>query len=72
MRKGTITLDTPMDVVMDDYPETVAVLMANTLHCVGCELASFHCVADAAREHDMNPDRLLAALKGAAQGTPGL
>lgn len=66
MKKGTITLDTPMNVVMRENPETVSLLLTNKLHCIGCELASFHSVADAAREHDKNPDWLLALLRGAS------
>lgn len=65
MGKQTVTLDTPMDVVMSQHSEVLPVLLASGIHCVGCPLSSFHSVWDAALEHSRDPDELLASLMSA-------
>ncbi|WP_322989976.1 DUF1858 domain-containing protein [Hoeflea sp.] len=65
MGRQDITLDTPMDVVMNRYPQTIAVLLALKMHCVGCVLSSFHNVGDAAREHSRDAEALLELLNSA-------
>lgn len=65
MGKRTITLDTPMDVVMNSHPEVLPVLLALRIHCIGCPLSSFHSVSDAALEHSRDPAELLASLRSA-------
>ena len=55
MGKQTITLETPMDVVMSRHPEVLPVLLASRIHCVGCPLSAFHSVSDAALEHSRDP-----------------
>jgi len=71
MGKRTITLETPMDVVMSRHPEVLPVLLASGIHCVGCPLSAFHSVSDAALEHSRDPGVLLASLASAigAHGT---
>lgn len=65
MGKQTVTLETPMDVVMSEHPEVLPVLLASGIHCIGCPLSSFHSVSDAALEHSRNPEELLASLMSA-------
>lgn len=52
-----------MDILMAENPQTVSVLLKYKMHCVGCLLAPFHSVADAAMEHGINEDDLIAALR---------
>lgn len=65
MSKRTITLDTPMDVVMSRHPEVLPVLLALRIHCIGCPLSSFHSVSDAAIEHSRDPEELLGSMLSA-------
>lgn len=52
--------------VLSDAPATVRVFLDFHMRCVGCPIASFHTLADAAREHGVDLDRFLAALHAAA------
>jgi hybrid cluster-associated redox disulfide protein len=61
-----LTMDMTMDVVMAEKPECIPVLLANKMHCVGCLLAPFHDIGDAAREHELDADHLLSELRNAA------
>lgn len=59
-------LDTPIDEVMRRKPSTIKVLIDEEMHCVGCVLACFHSVAEAAHEHDKDAETLLAVLNAEA------
>jgi hybrid cluster-associated redox disulfide protein len=52
--------------VLSDAPATLRVFLDFHMRCVGCPIASFHTLADAAREHNVDLDRFLAALHAAA------
>ncbi|MBK5957936.1 hypothetical protein CCR97_06895 [Rhodoplanes elegans] len=52
--------------VLSDAPATLRVFLDFHMRCVGCPIASFHTLADAAREHDVDLDSFLAALHAAA------
>lgn len=56
-----------MDKLMQERPETVFILLQNKMHCVGCLLAPFHNIADAAIEHGMDEDVLISALRAATE-----
>lgn len=66
-RKSKFQLDTPIDEVMRICPATINVLIDKDMHCVGCVLACFHTVQDAAREHDQHAENLLDALNAVAR-----
>ncbi len=53
---------TLVDDAMRRRPATIAVFMRWRLHCVGCPIGSFHTIADAAREHGVDEQALLAEL----------
>ncbi|WP_257166518.1 DUF1858 domain-containing protein [Bradyrhizobium sp. SRS-191] len=57
-----ITFDELVDDVMRRKPETIRVFLAFQMRCVGCPIACFHNVADACREHGVDPDAFLTAL----------
>jgi len=55
-----------VDEVMRWHPSTIEVFVRLHLHCIGCPIGTFHTVADAAREHDLDADELLDALREAS------
>ena len=57
--------DMTMDAIMREWPDTIRVLLRRGLLCVGCPIASFHTVSDAAREHELDEALLVRELKAA-------
>lgn len=51
-------------------PAGAGVFLAHRMACVGCPLAEFETLADAAREYHLSLDDFLAELAGAAAVTP--
>ena len=51
--------------VMGDRPSTIRVFLDFRMRCVGCPIACFHTVDDACREHGVDREHFLAALRGA-------
>ena len=49
--------------VLDGHPEAVRAFIELGLMCVGCPVAAFHPLADAAREHDRDLAELLCILR---------
>lgn len=65
--KFEIDPDMSIDDVMRIWPQTITIILDHDMQCVGCPLAPFHTSVDAAIEHSINIDDLLAALgKGLA------
>jgi hybrid cluster-associated redox disulfide protein len=58
-----------MDAIMREWPQTVRVILAHGLLCVGCPIAPFHTASDAAREHDLDEASLTFDLKAAIEAT---
>ncbi len=58
-----IGFDDLVDDVMRDAPETIRVFLQFRMGCVGCPIACFHTVDDACREHGVNRDEFLSALR---------
>jgi hybrid cluster-associated redox disulfide protein len=52
-----------VDDVMRGRPASIRVFLDFKMRCVGCPIAGFHSVEDAAREHGIDPGRFLAALR---------
>lgn len=57
--------DMTMDEIMREWQDTIGVLIKHGLLCVGCPIASFHTVSDAAREHGLDEAMLVRQLKAA-------
>ena len=55
--------DDLVDDVMRAEPRTIRVFLAYQMGCVGCPLSCFHTVTDACREHRIDRDAFLAALR---------
>ncbi|WP_162787591.1 DUF1858 domain-containing protein [Anaerolinea thermolimosa] len=56
--------------IMEHYPQTIAVFLRHHMSCVGCSLAAFDTVAEAALVHDISLDLLLHDLTQAIQSPP--
>ncbi len=52
--------------VMDARPATIRVFLDFRMGCVGCPIATFHSVGDACKEHGVDRDEFLAALRACA------
>jgi hybrid cluster-associated redox disulfide protein len=55
--------DMTMDAIMRAWPDTIRVILDNGLLCVGCPIASFHTVSDAAKEHHLDEAMLIEDLR---------
>jgi hybrid cluster-associated redox disulfide protein len=58
-----IGFDDLVDDVMHSAPETIRVFLQFRMGCVGCPIACFHTVDDACREHSVDRDEFLSALR---------
>lgn len=65
-----VEADQLVDDVMRRWPATVRVFLDFRTRCVGCPIARFHTVADACREHGIEPARFLAELRRVATLAP--
>uniref|UniRef100_Q11MX1 DUF1858 domain-containing protein n=1 Tax=Chelativorans sp. (strain BNC1) TaxID=266779 RepID=Q11MX1_CHESB len=63
--RQTLHDDMTMDAIMREWPATIRVVLDHGLLCVGCPIAPFHTIIDAAREHDLDPASLARDLKRA-------
>jgi len=63
--------DMTMDEIMRRWPQTIRVMIRNGMLCVGCPIAPFHTVSDAAREHELDEASLRAALEAAISPKTG-
>jgi hybrid cluster-associated redox disulfide protein len=53
--------------IMTQWPETIGTFIAFKLHCVGCPIAAFHTLTDAADEHGTRLNELTAAVANAME-----
>ena len=61
-----IVFDDLVDEVMSRSPQTIGVFLEFRMRCVGCPIACFHSVDDAAREHGVDREAFLKALHACA------
>ncbi len=52
--------------IMSRWPPTIRMFLDRRMHCVGCPIAPFHSVVDAAEEHGLSYAVLLAELEARA------
>ena len=57
--------DMTMVEIMRRWPATIRVVLRNGMLCVGCPIAPFHTLAEAAREHELDEVALRHALEAA-------
>ena len=58
-----IDFDDIVGEVMNARPATIRVFLDFRMGCVGCPIACFHTVDDACREHGVDRDAFLNALR---------
>ena len=46
--------DLTLDVVMREWPETIAVFLAHRMLCVGCLINPFHTITEACQEYRLD------------------
>jgi hybrid cluster-associated redox disulfide protein len=61
-----IRSDDLVDDVMSESPQTIRVFIQFNMRCVGCPIACFHTVDDACREHGVDREAFLKALRACA------
>jgi hybrid cluster-associated redox disulfide protein len=70
---GGAIIDLSVGEIMSTWPSTIRVFIAHRMHCVGCPIAPFHTLADAAEEHRIGLDELVgdveAEIERATAGT---
>ncbi len=64
--RDEIDRDTPIAVVMRQWPATVRVLVKRKMACAGCALAPFCTIDDVARDYAVEVEPLLEAFRWAA------
>ena len=67
MRETKLSADLTIAEVQDQWPQTVIVFRELATACVGCDLAAFCTVTDAAKEYQIPLERLLADLRSAIE-----
>ena len=55
-----------VDDVMSRCPATIRVFLDFRMSCIGCPIAGLHSVEDACREHGIDRENFLAALRAVA------
>ena len=61
-----IDFDDIVGEVMTARPATIRVFLDFRMGCVGCPIAAFHTVNDACKEHRVDRDGFVAALRAVA------
>ncbi|MDX8525979.1 DUF1858 domain-containing protein [Mesorhizobium sp. MSK_1335] len=61
--------DKTMDDLMRATPAAIRVVLQHGMLCVGCPIASFHTISEAAREHDLDKDQLRRDLQAAIKSS---
>lgn len=69
-RSGRKSLrDVSMEELQHRHPEVIAVINRNRMLCVGCLLAAFHDLRDAAFEHEIDEEQLYREIMEAVNST---
>ena len=61
-----IEFDDIVGQVMSRYPQAIRVFLDSRMGCIGCPIGAFHTVDDACKEHGVDRDEFLTALRAAA------
>jgi len=63
MESVELTSDLTVEEVLERWPETAVIFRKYADACVGCNLAAFCTLAEAAREYEADLSRMLADLQ---------
>jgi hybrid cluster-associated redox disulfide protein len=61
-------IEMPVSEIMRRWPATIGVFIDLGMHCVGCPIGMFHTLMEAAEEHRIGFDRLVAEVSAAIDG----
>jgi len=64
-----VEFDNLVDDVMRGAPETIRVFLQFRMGCVGCPIACYHTVDDACREHGVDREAFVDALRSVGAKT---
>ncbi len=65
------TLDMTVEEAVERWPAVASVFVRCGMACVGCQMAAFETLGDAARAYGMSAARFLAAVRRAARSGGG-
>ncbi len=54
-----ITKESSIDEILENYPEAEEVLIMHGMNCIGCQAAQFETLADAAKAHGLDVNKLV-------------
>lgn len=60
--ESEIDRDLPLDQLMQQWPVSIRVFIRRDIHCVGCTLAPFHSLRDAANLHGIDEDEVVREI----------
>ena len=60
--KEYISKNTLIGEIVNTYPESVEVLMAKGMHCLGCPASQAESIEDACMVHGIDPDEVISAV----------
>ena len=63
--KKAITKDMLIGDIVKNRPESVEIMLEEGMHCVGCHVATWETLEQAAAGHGIDVDKLLKKLNGA-------
>ncbi|TIS97738.1 MAG: DUF1858 domain-containing protein [Mesorhizobium sp.] len=66
--RSSISPDMVVDEIMRKWPATVAVVLRYKMLCIGCPIGTFHTVAEACREHQIDEADFLLDLESVVRG----
>jgi hybrid cluster-associated redox disulfide protein len=62
-----LELSTSIDDALTRYPHLASLFMRHHMICVGCDIARFHTVEEAAQMYEMDPVELLYEMRTAIE-----
>lgn len=62
MIMSKITKDTIIGEVVQNYPKSVDILSKHGMHCIGCHVATWETLEQAAQSHGINISKLMEDL----------
>jgi hybrid cluster-associated redox disulfide protein len=68
--RNTVMIELTLAEIMFRWPATMRIFIDRNMHCIGCPIAPFHTLVEAAEEHGQLLDDLLAEIELAARGDP--
>lgn len=61
-------IDLPVSEIMHRWPSPIGVFIDLGMHCIGCPIGVFHTLMEAAEEHRVGFDKLVAEVSAAIDG----